>query len=62
MTFAWQGDEAPYPATTLRLERVHLAFDMLAATALFRRHLAPAAGEQDRALQMEVNQKPLLST
>lgn len=44
MVFAWQGEEMPFPATTLRLERLHLAFDMLAATTLVRAHLAPAAG------------------
>jgi hypothetical protein len=44
VVFAWQGDSMVFPATTLRLDCMHLAFDMLAATALFRIHMAPAKG------------------
>jgi hypothetical protein len=44
VVFAWQGDSVMFPATMLRLDCTHLAFDMLAATALFRMHLAPARG------------------
>jgi hypothetical protein len=44
VVFAWQGNDMVFPATTLRLQCLHLAFDMLAATALFRAHLGPAPG------------------
>jgi hypothetical protein len=44
VVFAWQEDGMVFPVKTLRLDCMHLAFDMLAATALFRAHLTPAEG------------------
>lgn len=45
VVFAWQEDGMVFPVKTLRLDCMHLAFDMLAATALFRAHLTSAKGE-----------------
>ena len=45
VVFAWQEDGMTFPAKTLQLGCMHLAFDMLAAIAHFRVHLTPAKGE-----------------